>query len=128
ETLFERDSVFAARNHFRWLKQSSAFAKMPTHLRGEISGRIRTLEERIGAPAADHRFRCTVCGAEYLHLGDLNAVCGDCATLYESTERSCPVCSNDGRVPLQVVVPGAGAVAIKVECPICNEGNMVCLA
>jgi hypothetical protein len=128
ETLFERNSVFAALNHFRWLGKSPAFAKLPTHMRREISGRIRTLDERIGAPVPDHRFCCTVCEAQYIQIGDLNAVCGDCATLYESTETVCPVCSNDGRVPLRLLLPRAKAMPVGVECPICNEGEMVCVA
>jgi hypothetical protein len=128
ETLFERNSVFAALNHFRWLAKSPAFASLPAHMRREISGRIRTLDDRIGAPDPDHRFRCTVCEAQYIQIGGLNALCGDCATLYEATETVCPVCSNDGRVPLQLLLPGAQPMPVGVECPICNEGKMAYVA
>ena len=97
-------------------------------MRGEISSRIRTLDDRIGALIPDHRFRCTVCEAQYIQIGDLNAVCGDCATLYESTETVCPVCSNDGRVPLALLLLGPSALSIGVACPICDEGKMVYVA
>jgi hypothetical protein len=128
QTLFERNSVVAALNHFRLFERSPAFASLPAPLHGEISSRIRTLDDRIGALIPDHRFRCTLCGAQYLQIGDLNAVCGDCATLYESTETVCPVCSNDGRVPLAMLLPGPNALSVGVACPICNNGEMVCVA
>jgi TIR domain len=127
ETLFEHNSFFAARNHFRWLERSPAFENMPAHLRDEISHRIRTIDESIGMVVPDHTFHCTACGARYPHAGDLNAVCGDCGTLYESIEARCPLCSNDGRVPLSLLLSGE-STPIRILCPICDEGEMAFVA
>jgi RNA polymerase subunit RPABC4/transcription elongation factor Spt4 len=124
ETLLEHNSVVAALNHFRWLQRSSAFDDMPAHLRQLISERVDTLEGTVGAVEPDHRFRCTACEAQYIHAGELNVVCGDCGTLYDSTDATCPVCSNDGRVPLTILLAG---VDVQILCPICGEGPMTWL-
>ena len=125
ETLLELNSVVAALNHFRWLRRSAAFEDMPAHLRDLISERIETLDETVGAVEPDHRFRCTACEAQYIHAGELNVVCGDCGTLYDSTDARCPVCANDGRVPLAILLAG---VDVQVLCPICGEGSMAVIA
>jgi hypothetical protein len=106
ETLFELNSVVAARNHFSWLIKSPTFSRLPARMQTEISDRFHELSVRTDQVKPEHLFRCTACDSEYTHMGKFKNVCGDCGTLYETTERTCPACSNDGLVPLQMLVPG----------------------
>jgi hypothetical protein len=124
ETLRECNSVFAALNHFRWLRRLPAFGRFPAHLRDDVDTAMRELGALANGPTPDHRFRCTECAAEYIHLGRLKHVCGDCGTLYEAPAARCPVCDNDGRVPLGLLLPGATPVPAAIECPICNQGRL----
>jgi hypothetical protein len=124
ETLYEHDSMVAARNHFGWLCRSPGFAQQPPGVQDIILDRYKALGEIVCGNTADCQYRCKDCGAEYGFVGTLDKVCGDCGTLHDRANCVCPVCCNDGIVPLRLLQLGAAASAFGIQCPVCGQGTM----
>jgi hypothetical protein len=120
ETLLERGSVVASHNHFAWLLGSPVFAHQPSELQALFAARHRELSNVVGTIPASRLYRCRKCPAQYPCSGNLDQICGDCGTLYDRANAACPVCGNDGTVPLPLIdMPGSALL-----CPVCSEGEL----
>jgi hypothetical protein len=124
ETLFELGSPVAARNHFGWLLASPAFAAFPAGMQAGIRERHDSLDSPASALLPGHTVGCDHCPTRYHLIDTLRKVCGECATQYRTAEARCPVCHNDGIVPLDILtVPGLGG-GVRLACPVCDPGTM----
>jgi hypothetical protein len=120
EILREHGSVVAAQNHFAWLLRLPDIAQQPPQVQELFAARHRELSEIVGRIDAEQIYRCRECPAVYPCAGDLDQICGDCGTLYDRSHAGCPVCRNDGTIPLQLV----GMSGAKLMCPVCSEGAL----
>ena len=125
--LKESNSVFAARNHYGWLaKNLTPEQKKTLSLWPTIEEEWLALDKLIAGFTPKHLFYCNNCNSEYPFIADFNKVCGQCGTLYEENEIRCPVCENEGIIPLQLLLPSETSIPINFRCPVCNDGTLNC--
>ena len=64
-------------------------------------------------------FSCTHCGAVFPIDTNTNSICGDCGAIVCKEESACRYCTNNGRVPIELID------VLTVCCPICRKGTIV---
>lgn len=124
-TLYENNSVFAAKNHFGYLKRLlTDRTDISEKIFLEVKDRYNELDSLLAAYTPEHSFCCTECASKYMIIGNFERICGDCASEYESTLTQCPVCNNDGIISLKLILEMKDS-PIKFLCPICHKGELI---